>query len=351
MSDEFYIRRTLELAKCGLGTTWPNPMVGAVIVKDGRLIAEGFHLRAGEDHAELAAIKKASESLEGATIYVNLEPCCHTHKRTPPCAQRLIQEKFKRVVICNLDPNPQVFGKGVELLRGHGILVDHGILADEGEELNEVFFHAQRKNLPFVHLKLASSLDGRIALPTGESQWITGEKAREHVHYLRSQYQAIAIGANTLRKDNPKLNVRLDSFKGPQPTRIVFTESGQVQGNFTLFNDEEKEKTIVYSKSKLNLPLPSENMVLIHQLEEALKDLYQRKIISLMLEGGAKLASQFMQQKLIHRVSHYINPSFLGRGPASMDNYQLQDLNSRPKLKNVKYETLGDDLYLTGRMF
>lgn len=350
MNSEDHMHRALSLALLGLGSTWPNPMVGAVIVKNGRVIGEGYHQRSGEDHAEAVALKNCSESPEGATIFVTLEPCCHTQKQTPPCAQALIQEKIKKVIICNLDPNPAVNGKGVALLREHGIEVEHGILEAEGEKLNEVFFHAQRTKSPFVHWKSASTLDGRIALPSGESQWITGTQARRHAHKLRSLHQAVAVGAQTARLDNPKLNVRLENYQGKQPSRILFTESGELPPTLNLLTDELKHQTIIYSKTPLKQNFPPEQIKIIHNLEEALHDLFERKIISILLEGGSKLASSFVQKRAIQRVSQYLNPSFLGSGASSLADIGLQNLNQRPKLSEIHSEWLEEDLYLTGRL-
>lgn len=333
MNHEFYIRRTFELARLGLGKTWPNPLVGALIVKEGRILAEGYHHQHGGAHAEADAFNNCQESPAGATVYVNLEPCCHTNKLTPPCAQRLIQEKVKKVVICNLDPNPAVNGKGVELLRSHGIEVEHGILAEEGEELNEVFFHAQRTRLPFVHLKLATTLDGKIALSNGESQWITGEKARQDVHRMRSHSQGIMVGAETIRQDNPKLNVRLPDYQGKQPTRIVFTRSNNLPKEAQIFTDGGQ--TIVYSQGSL---------------QEAMQDLFEKKYISLMLEGGACLASEFIRCGLVNRVSLYLNPSFLGSGKSALHDLGITQLNQRPFLKNMTTRLIENDLLISGRI-
>lgn len=335
MTNEAYIKRTFELARLAYGHTWPNPMVGCVIVKNGKIIAEGYHHKAGTDHAELDAIKNATESVEGSTFYVNLEPCCHTNKQTPPCAQRLIQERVKKVVIANLDPNPHVNGKGVQLLRDHGIEVEFGILEEEGEELNEVFFYNQRHKLPYVHLKMATTLDGKMSMPNGESQWITGELARKHAHGLRAAHQGVLIGAETLRKDNPKLNVRLPEYKGDHPYRIVLTKSGNLPQHSHLFTDELKEKTLIYQNQTLR---------------EVLEDLYQKKIINILIEGGAQIATAFMKEKLVNRLSLYMNPSILGTGPSALHDFGVTQLNARPHLKNLKHEWLGEDLYLTGRI-
>ena len=350
MTDEDFIRRTFALARMGLGHNWPNPLVGSVIVKAGRVIGEGFHAKYGSDHAELSALKNCSESPEGATVYVNLEPCCHTNKQTPPCAQRLIKEKVKRVVICNLDPNPNVFGLGLELLKSHGIEVTHGILSSEGEKLNEVFFHAQRTKTPFVHLKMASTLDGKISTSSGESKWITQEVARAHVHELRGAHQAVMVGANTLRKDDPELNVRLQNYQGPVPYRIVFTQSGNLPSGAKLFNDALKEKTLVFTKTPLKLNIPSENIFVMQSLEEAMEILFEKKLINLFLEGGAQLAGEFIKKKLVNRVSLYLNPSFLGTGASTLGDIGVELLSERPRLQEVESSWKGEDLYLTGRL-
>lgn len=327
------MQRCFELALQGLGTTWPNPLVGAVIIKNGKIIGEGFHRRPGTDHAEADALKNCTESPEGATIYVNLEPCCHTNKRTPPCAQRLIKEGIKKVMIANLDPNPHVDGSGVKLLQEAGIEVEHGILAPEGEKLNEVFFLAQRQKRPFVHLKLATTLDGKIALPSGESQWITGEKARAHVHLLRSQHQAVMVGAETVRKDDPGLTVRLPDYAEAQPYRVVISRSGNLPEKARLFTDEHQNKTLVYKS-----------------IAEAMQGLFEKNIISVFLEGGAHLATAFMKLGLVDRVSVYLNPSFLGAGKTALEDFGLETLAQRPRLENVNFELLGEDLFLSGNL-
>lgn len=327
------MRKTFELAGKGLGNTWPNPLVGSVIIKDGKIIGEGFHARCGEDHAEVAAINNCSGSIEGATVFVNLEPCCHIAKRTPPCAQRLIQEKVKRVIISNLDPNPEVNGKGVALLRAAGIEVEHGLLAAEGERLNEVFFLSQRRKRPFIHLKLASTLDGKMALASGESKWITGEASRARVHELRSQHQAVMVGAGTIRMDDPQLNVRLPSYKGPQPYRVVISSSGDLPISSKIFTDELKDKTLLYGS-----------------IEEALEKLYQQKIISVFLEGGSRLAGSFLSLGLVDRVSLFLNPSFLGKGLSILEGFSLERLSERPRLRDLELKWSGEDLYLTGRL-
>jgi diaminohydroxyphosphoribosylaminopyrimidine deaminase/5-amino-6-(5-phosphoribosylamino)uracil reductase len=349
MSKESYIKKTFELAKKAQGSTWPNPMVGAVIVKNDRIIGEGYHQKSGTDHAEIVALKNCTESPRGATLYVNLEPCCHLNKQTPPCAQRLIQEGIQRVVLSNLDPNKNVNGKGVQLLKDHGIEVETGVLETEGEKLNEVFFLSQRLLRPFVHLKLASTLDGKMAMPNGESQWITGEMARAKVHELRAQHQGIIVGAKTARNDNPKLNVRISQYQGEQPWRIIFTRNGELNSDLQLLSDELKFKTLIYSHVPIK-NFPKEQTVLINSLQEALADLYSRKLISLMLEGGAELAAEFFKQRLIDRVSLFMNPSFLGNGLNMLPDLGVTELSKRIQLLDIESNWIGNDILISGRL-
>lgn len=350
MTSEDFIRKTFELAKLGRGNTWPNPLVGAVVVKDGRIIGEGYHHQHGQDHAEVDALKNCSESPSGATIYVNLEPCCHTNKQTPPCAQRLITEKIKKVVICNLDPNPSVNGQGVELLKQYGIEVEAGILREEGERLNEAFFFAQRNKRPFIHLKLATTLDGMTAMPNGESQWITGEKSRQYVHELRSLHQGIIAGAGTIRKDNPTLNVRLPDYSARQPQRIIFSRSGELPHAANVFTDDLKQNTLIYTMNPLSFNFPTENIIRIGSLDEAMQDLFSRKLINLFLEGGSDLATSFIRESFVHRVSLFMNPSFLGIGKSALSDLGFTKLGERPVLKQIESHWIDGDLFISGRL-
>jgi diaminohydroxyphosphoribosylaminopyrimidine deaminase / 5-amino-6-(5-phosphoribosylamino)uracil reductase len=351
VNHESYMLQALEMAKKGHGLTWPNPMVGAVLVKDGKIIGEGYHQRSGENHAEINALESATESPEGSTLYVNLEPCCHLKKRTPPCAQRIIKEKISEVFISNLDPNPEVSGNGVRLLKEAAINVHTGLLEKEGERLNEVFFLAQRRQRPFVHLKLATTLDGLIALPSGESQWITGELARRHAHILRSMSQAILIGANTLRADDPKLNVRLKDYQGDQPWRIVLSKNGDFPFERKLFQDELKEKTLVFSEKKItHLPINSEHIFQIGHLNDVMKILFEKKIISVLVEGGAGIASELLRAELVDRVSLYQNPSFFGSGIPGLKDVGIKNLAERIALRNIESEWIGEDHFITGRV-
>jgi diaminohydroxyphosphoribosylaminopyrimidine deaminase/5-amino-6-(5-phosphoribosylamino)uracil reductase len=239
------------------------------------------------------------------------------------------------VVIANLDPHPAVSGRGIALLREAGIEVITDVLAPEGELLNEVFFHNQRAKKPFVHVKLASTLDGRIAMANGQSQWITGEAARQHAHQLRAEHRAIAVGAQTIRQDNPQLTVRLENYAGSQPIRLVFSHSGNLPASAHVLCDEHAAETRIIG----NRPL-----------DEVLDELYQQGIVNILLEGGAGLASSFLAAGQVQRISHYLNPSYLGQGKSALDDYGLTDLQQRLRLKHVEYTVLGDDIHLTGRV-
>ena len=218
MTDEFYMRRAIELAKKGRGWTNPNPMVGAVIVKNGSIIGEGYHEKCGELHAERNAIASLTESAEGATLYVTLEPCCH-YGKTPPCTEAILEQKIARVVIGSRDPNPKVSGKGAKILREAGVRVEEDFLREECDALNPVFFHYITTGLPYVAMKYAMTADGKIATKTGASKWISGEEARSLVHEMRHDYMAIMAGIGTVLADDPMLNVRLEGKKSP--VRII----------------------------------------------------------------------------------------------------------------------------------
>ena len=233
-NDEFYMKEALRLARRGLGKTSPNPMVGAVIVRDGNIIGKGHHRRYGGPHAEVEAIRDAQGDINGATMYVTLEPCCHYKKKTPPCLDLLLQYDLKKVVIGTLDPNPVVDGKSVEALRQRGIETISGVLGEECEKLNEVFFKWIRKGMPFVTLKLAQTIDGRIATDTGDARWISSEKSRKLAHKLRGTHDVVLIGVGTVMADNPQLTVR--NVKGRNPQRII------VDSNLKIPLDSQKNK-------------------------------------------------------------------------------------------------------------
>ncbi|MEX0798323.1 MAG: bifunctional diaminohydroxyphosphoribosylaminopyrimidine deaminase/5-amino-6-(5-phosphoribosylamino)uracil reductase RibD, partial [Bacteriovoracaceae bacterium] len=245
MSDENFMKMCFDLAKNAWGRVSPNPYVGAVLVKDGRIIGKGFHKGPGHAHAEIDAINNAEESVEGATLYCNLEPCCHLNKRTPPCAQRLAQEKIKKVVVSNLDPNPQVAGKGLRILKEAGIEVATGELEEEGKELNEVFFKFIQTGAPFIHLKWAQTLDGKIATSDGNSKWISSIQARRQVHWERLGHDAIMVGARTLKNDNPSLTIRENDKVIKALKRIVVASKDDFPPDLKFFSDEHKDQSLL----------------------------------------------------------------------------------------------------------
>ncbi len=247
MTDESYIQLTIEIAKKGEGSVSPNPLVGCVITKNNRIIGAGYHEKYGEAHAEINAINSCAESLEGSTLYVNLEPCSHFGK-TPPCVDRIIKEKIKRVVIGTLDINPLVSGNGVKALKKAGIEVKVGILEKECIELNKFFFKYITEKLPYVTLKAAQTLDGMIADKNNYSEWISSSESRKYVHWLRSRYDAVLIGSETARKDNPKLTVRM--VEGRNPFRVVLDSNLKLKSKSKSFKNNSDNKTIVVTSEK-----------------------------------------------------------------------------------------------------
>lgn len=315
-NHEYYMRLCFELAKKAIGQTSPNPYVGCVIVKDNQIIARGYHKKAGLDHAEADALNNCKEDLKGATLYCNLEPCCHTNKKTAPCAQRLLGLGLKEVVICNLDPNPAVSGKGVKLLENDGIKVTTGILKEEGLLLNEVFFSHITKKRPFIHLKWAQTLDGKIATLKHHSKWITNSKSRENSHKERNLYDAILIGAGTLNHDNPSLTIRLGAELSKK--RIVLSPTLEFEADLNLFNDKYKDQTIIITnqietyKNIKTLYCPMEQNTF--ELNALMDILYNEGICSLYIEGGMQTISSFIDANLFDRVSIYMAPKLLGPG-------------------------------------
>lgn len=315
------MKEAIELAKLGNGTTSPNPMVGCVVVKDDLIIGRGFHVRSGEPHAEPNAINDASEDVSGADLYVTLEPCCHTNKKTPPCTNLIIQKKIKRVFVATLDPNPEVSGKGVEILKDAGIEVYVGLLGDEARKLNEVFNKTIISSLPFVHLKLAQTLDGRMSTISGDSKWITDELARKEVHELRLKYDAVMIGKNTLNNDNPSLDIRMGiCHKNKIPYRVVIGNPENFNLDSKILNDEFPSKTIVLStgdlKSAATITLLDRGIKVIayRELSAALRELKFLGLQSILIEGGAQLAEEIISSDLYDRISIYVAPKIVGQG-------------------------------------
>jgi diaminohydroxyphosphoribosylaminopyrimidine deaminase/5-amino-6-(5-phosphoribosylamino)uracil reductase len=358
MTDESYIQLAIEIAKKGEGNVSPNPLVGCVIVKNNKIIGAGYHKKFGEDHAEINALNSATESLEGSTLFVNLEPCSH-HGKTPPCVDRIILEKIKKVVIGTLDINPLVSGSGVKALKKAGVEVRVGVLENECLELNKFFFKYISKKLPYVTLKAAQTLDGKIADINYNSEWITGEQSRKYVHTLRSKYDAILIGSNTSKKDDPNLTVRM--VEGRNPYRIVLDSKLKLPLNLNLIKKNNDQKTILVTlaenRTKKNKVKRFEQLgiriIFIKQddkgrinLKSALKEVRKIGITSVLVEGGAKIYSAFVNQNLFDDIMLFISPKILGSGIQTFGEISNNNLKDALKLKIKKSEMLDEDILL-----
>lgn len=350
---EKYMSMCFELALKAKGNVSPNPYVGSVIVKDEKVIAFGYHKKAGEAHAELDAILQAKSNfvdIKGATLYCNLEPCSHTNKRTPPCAQRIVSEGLSKVIICNIDPNPSVAGNGVKILEDAGIEVETGILEKEGLLLNEVFFTHITKNRPFIHLKWAQTLDGKIATTNGSSKWITSETSRTYAHKERELYDAIIVGSQTANKDNPHLTIRLNG-QTQCKRRVVLTKSGNLDKDLNLFTDEFSDKTLIAYSG--NVPA-IENIKKINcqshdhglDLLDLLKKLYSEGIHSIYIEGGPAVISSFLKAKLYDRLSIYTAPKLLGKGIESVQSIEHELIKESIELETPHWSQKDKDMLL-----
>lgn len=326
MAEEQFMKRAIELAKQGAGWTAPNPLVGAVVVKNGRVIGEGYHRKYGELHAERNALAACSEDPAGATLYVTLEPCCH-YGKTPPCTEIIIEKKIAKVVIGSRDPNPKVAGKGARILREHGIEVVEDYMREACDALNPVFFHYITTKTPYVVLKFAMTLDGKIATRTGASKWITGEAAREHVHRLRGRYAGILAGIGTVLADDPMLNCRIEGAH--QPLRIILDSHLRIpMGSRLVRSAKEYPLLIVCNESNRDR---EEGASRIKKLEEAgakvwtlpeknghpdlnvlMKRLGEEKIDSVLIEGGGTVNEAALKAHIVHHVYAYIAPKIFG---------------------------------------
>lgn len=323
--DEEYIRRCFALARKGERRVSPNPMVGAVIVKNGKIIGEGCHEYFGGPHAEVNAFNNCSEDPEGADVYVNLEPCSHVNKKTPPCAPLVISKKIKRLIISNLDLNPEVNGNGVKMISEAGIEVVTGILENEGNELNKFFFKFAKEGIPYVTLKIAASADGFIAKERGKQTWITGKEAKVYVHKLRAKYETVLVGANTINADDPQLSVR--ECKGMNPARIILDAKLSVRSDAKALLTADRQRTIIITseegdkrkKEKLIetgaeiIELPAERNGRINLLS-ALKEIGRLNLSSVLVEGGADIFTQFVVAKLTDEIHLIKAPIKLGSG-------------------------------------
>jgi diaminohydroxyphosphoribosylaminopyrimidine deaminase/5-amino-6-(5-phosphoribosylamino)uracil reductase len=315
------MKRAIQLAKKGRMTVSPNPMVGAVVVKDGKVIGEGFHLKKGESHAEVNALNSAHGSVEGATLYCTLEPCCHTKKTTPPCTDFIIEKKIKRVVVACLDPNPEVSGKGIEKLKSAGINIDSGILENEASDLNKVFFKNMKSGLPYIHLKAALTLDGRMCSSSGNSKWISSQEARDEVHYIRESYDSVMIGRKTLLADNPKLTARREGRITKNLKKIIVGNLSEEEIKLDLFKDKGLVLNLYSAKTCFK-----GKKIKLHFWEEALKDLYQDGICSILVEGGSSLLTSLIEQNHYDEATFYMTKKLVGNGKSLFESDIIKDM-------------------------
>jgi len=358
--DEDYMKQALKLARKGLGKTSPNPMVGAVIVKDDRIIGQGYHHYFGGKHAEVDALQSARENVAGSTIYVTLEPCCY-YGKTPPCTEALIGNKIKRVVIGALDPNPQVNGKGVEILKKHGIKTKVGVLEEECRRLNEPHFKYITTGLPFVTLKFAQTLDGRIATATGKSQWLSSAKFRRLAHKLRATSDAVMVGIETVLADDPQLTVRL--VRGRNPTRIILDSRLRIPLKAQVIKSRELAPAIIATTPQAdekNLSLLRSmgiEVLVVHEdeagevdLNQLLKTLGERGISSVLVEGGAGVITSLLRQNLADKVIIAVAPKIMGKGIEAVGELNIREVSQTLALSFNRIYRIGPDLVVEAKV-
>ena len=359
MTDQNYMLQAIQLAKQGEGWTNPNPMVGAVIVKNGRIIGKGYHKKCGELHAERNAIASLTESAEGATIYVTLEPCCH-YGKTPPCTEAIIEQKIKRVVIGSRDPNPKVSGKGIKMLQEAGIEVIEDFMREECDRLNPVFFHYITTKTPYVVMKYAMTLDGKIATKTGASKWITGEAARAEVQHMRHRYMGIMAGIGTVLADDPMLNVRVEGWKSP--IRILCDSGLRIPLDGQIVKSAGKYRTIVaYADSENTeakrkrlhemgvetICCPDENNQV--DLKKLMKYLGEEGIDSILLEGGGTLNDSALRAGIVQEVQAFIAPKLFSgmNSKTPVEGIGVRFPSEAVKLKCTDICQIGEDIRIT----
>jgi len=356
--DNYYMRMAIRLAGKGIGKTSPNPMVGAVIVRNGKIIGRGYHKKCGDYHAEINAINNAKGSIRGSTLYITLEPCSH-YGRTPPCIDTLIKKGLKRVVVGTPDPNPEVNGKGIKILRSKGIKVDVGILDTECRQLNEHYFKFIKSGIPYVTVKYAQTLDGRIATKTGDSQWISSEASRKYVHFLRSTNDGIMVGAGTVTADNPQLTVR--HVKGKNPLRIIVDSKLCIPIKSSVLTDDNPHQTIIATTSNA----PSRKITAIKKFgaevlvvkkerngkvsfSSLLKELGKREIMSVLVEGGSGMITALLKVNLVDKMIIPISPRILGKGLEAIGDLNINKIRNAIKFSSFKTMKKGDDLIFEG---
>jgi diaminohydroxyphosphoribosylaminopyrimidine deaminase/5-amino-6-(5-phosphoribosylamino)uracil reductase len=377
MNDKFYMKRSLKLALKARSMTSPNPMVGALLVKNGRIISEDFHRRAGTPHAEVLAIEKAEGKAKGSTLYINLEPCCHTEKRTPPCTKAIISEGIKEVVIGMKDPNPKVSGRGISELQKAGIHVRTGILENEAKRLNESYIKYITKGIPFVIMKIAMTLDGKIATPEGQSKWITSEKSRNMVHRLRSSVDSIITAIGTVKADDPELTARVKG--GKNPLRIIIDPDLEIALHSKVL--QVPPQTIIVTKKfhslKFDNPptspfskggeggLSNERKIKIllnrgiqfieyegekADLQWLMKRLGERQIISALIEAGSSFNACALEEGIVDKVMFFISPKIIGGRESfpAVGGRTFRRLEEAYRVRDVRIRRVGEDILVEG---
>jgi diaminohydroxyphosphoribosylaminopyrimidine deaminase/5-amino-6-(5-phosphoribosylamino)uracil reductase len=360
MNDEYYMRLALGLAGKGRGFVSPNPMVGAVIVKKGQIIGKGYHKYFGGDHAEINAIKNAGRSVAGSTLYVTLEPCCHEGK-TPPCVNSIIANKIARVVIGTTDSNPLVCLEGVNCLRKNGLDVTTGVLESECRQLNKIFFHYMETGRPFITVKYAQTLDGRIATATGNSRWISSEASLKFAHRLRAEHDAILVGRITVERDNPELTVRL--VRGRNPLRVIVDSKLEISPKAKVIQNTSQAQTMIATVKKGDDPRFKKLSVFGVEiltvdadkkgnvdLKKLFKILGERKISSVMIEGGAQIITAVLKNNLADRLVTVIAPKIIGKGIEAVGDLNIRNLASAKILSIQKIFKSGDDIILDSQL-
>ena len=360
-TERTYMRRALELAGRARGRTSPNPMVGAVLVKDGTIVGEGFHAFAGSDHAELEAIREAEGAAAGATMYVTLEPCCH-FGRTPPCVEQIIKAGIRRVVAACEDPNSAVSGKGFAALRAAGVAVEVGLLAEEAASLNEAFFTFIRTGRPFVILKTAASLDGKIATRTGDSRWITGESARQYGHQIRNEVDAVLVGIGTILRDDPLLTTRLGTPDQRDPTRVIVDNLARLPLRAKVINRASTAPTILAVSEmapRVRLEaLEREGVQILLvpgsprriSLANLMVALGKHGFLSVMIEGGAEINASALQEGVVDKVLLFLAPILIGgkSTPTAVGGEGIDALRQAKRLRDLRIERFDEDILIEG---
>ncbi len=353
----FFMKKALRLAAKGLSWTSPNPLVGAILVKNSKIIGQGYHTKFGQAHAEIEALKSAKEDIANSTLFVTLEPCCHTGK-THPCVEAIIKAKIKKVVCAHLDPNPLVAGKGIKTLRKHGIHVESDVMKKEAIKLNENFITFHTKKRPLVAVKFACSLDGKIATITGDSKWITNEKARIYARTLRSQYQAILVGKNTVLKDNPQLGCRDKKYK--DPIRIVLDSQLASPLDYQVFRDNNvivattckapQKKLDILKRKEINVFVFDDEIIPIDKL---INELRKMNIISIFVEGGSEVIGGFLDNKLVDKVYVFQAPILIGgsKSKSAVGGNGVPKITDALRLHDIKHKKFDDNLLTMGDIY